>query len=261
MTITAESQAPLLVIVSPKGGNGKTTIAVNMAIALARHFPTILVDLDIHFGDVEYAMRLHPVHRLDKVIEKYLENPVLDLEVLLAQHPSGVSVLCSPNSPVIADGVNVDRCFEVIDKLRALGRPMVIDTAAGINEFTIGAIERATHTILVSGTDVASVHAGRKLLDTLSQIAMDTSDVRLVINRSTLRTGLTVADVEAVLGMKAVFELPDHASIASATNDGSPITESSVSSPISQLFFDFTSQILGVPPVPKRKFWLLRGRT
>ena len=259
MSVTFESSMPVLTVVSPKGGNGKTTIAVNLAIALNRHAPTVLVDLDVHFGDVEYALRLHPVHRLDKVMEKYQENPSTDLEVLLAQHPSGLSVLCSPNSPLIADGINVDQCFEVIDQLRTMSRPMVIDTAAGISEFTIGAIERSTHTILVSGTDVASVQAGRKLLDTLSQFAMNTDGIRLVINRSTSRTGLTVEDVEAVLGMKAVFEVPEHASIASSTNDGSPITESSISSPISQLFIDFVNQIMGVPVAPKRSFWFLRG--
>ena len=259
MSITSESSMPVLTVVSPKGGNGKTTIAVNLAMALARHIPSILVDLDVHFGDVEYALRLHPVHRLDKVIEKYQENSSTDLEVLLTSHPSGMSILCSPNSPVIADAISVEKCFEVIDRLRTLNRPMVIDTAAGISEFTIGAIERSTHTILVSGTDVASVQAGRKLLDTLLQFAMNTDGMRLVVNRSTSRSGLTVEDVEAVLGMKAAFEVPEHASIASSTNDGSPITESSVSSPISKLFFEFVDQIMGVPVAPKRSFWFFRG--
>ncbi|MFY8237695.1 MAG: hypothetical protein ACOVK5_00545, partial [Ilumatobacteraceae bacterium] len=80
---------------------------MNLAVALARHMPTILVDLDVHFGDVEYALRLHPVHRLDKIIEKFQGNPATDLEFLLAQHPSGVAVMSSPNNPLIADGIDV----------------------------------------------------------------------------------------------------------------------------------------------------------
>ena len=259
MTLTMESPTPFLTVVSPKGGNGKTTIAVNLAVALARLMPTTLVDLDVHFGDVEYALRLHPIHRLDKIIEKFQENAAADLNVLLAQHPSGVTALCSPNNPLIADGIDVADCFAVIDKLRELGRPMVIDTAAGISEYSLGAIERSTHTILVSGTDVASVQAGRKLLDTLTEFSMGTENVRLVVNRSTTRSGLTVSDVEAVLGLQAAFEVPEHTSIAVATNDGSPITESSVSSPISQLFYDFVGQIMGVPVAPKRTFRFLRG--
>jgi pilus assembly protein CpaE len=259
MTLTMESPTPIFTVVSPKGGNGKTTIAVNLAVALAKHMPTILVDLDVHFGDVEYALRLHPVHRLDKIIEKFQENPATDLELLLAQHPSGITAMCSPNNPLIADGIDVNQCMSVVDKLREFSRPMVIDTAAGISEYTLGAIERATHTILVSGTDVASVQAGRKLLDTLTEFSMGVDNVRLVVNRSTTRSGLTVSDVEAVLGMDAAFEVPEHASIAVSTNDGSPITESSVNSPISQLFYDFVGQIIGVPPAPKRSFWFLRG--
>lgn len=259
MTIMMESPRPVLAVVSPKGGNGKTTIAVNMAVALARHTPTFLCDLDMHFGDVEYALRLHPVHRADKIINKYMENPAIDLSVLLTQHPSGVSTLCSPNSPVIADGINADQCFAVIDKLREMGRPLVMDTAAGISEFTLGAIERATHTLLVSGTDVASVQAGRKLLDTLAQLAMNTDNVCLVVNRSTSKSGLTVADVEAVLGLRAKLEVPENAAIAAATNDGSPLTESSITSPISQLFYNFAGDVMGEPPARKRGFWFMKG--
>ena len=98
MTLTIESPTPVLTVVSPKGGNGKTTIAVNLAVALARHMPTILVDLDVHFGDVEYALRLHPVHRLDKIIEKFQENPATDLVLLLAQRPSGITAMCWTSS-------------------------------------------------------------------------------------------------------------------------------------------------------------------
>lgn len=259
MTTMMESASPVLSVVSPKGGNGKTTVAVNLAVALARHSPTTLIDLDVHFGDVEYALRLHPVHRLDKIIEKFRENASTDLEVLLTQHPSGVAALCSPNNPLTADGIDVSQCFAVIDRLRELGHPIVIDTAAGISEFSLGAIERATHVILVSGTDVASVQSGRKLLDTLTEFSMNTDNVQLVINRSTTHSGLTVSDVEAVLGMKAAFEVPEHVSIAVAANDGSPITESSVNSPISRLFYDFAGRVTGVPPAPKRTFRFLRG--
>ena len=259
MTFTMDVQRPSLAVVSPKGGNGKTTIAVNLAVALARQSPTLLFDLDVHFGDVEYAWRLHPTLRADKIIEKFNENPLIDLESLLTHHPSGLSVMCSPNSPVIADGVDVTQCFSVIDKLRTLGRPIVMDTAAGISEYTLGAIERATHTILVSGTDVASVQAGRKLLDTLSEFAMNADNLYLVVNRCTSKTGLTVSDVEAVLGLEAVIRVPELASIAAATNDGSPLTESSVSSPISQLFYNFVGEMMGQPPAPKRSFWSLRG--
>lgn len=259
MTLATDSPVPILAVVSPKGGNGKTMIAVNLAMSLARSGSVLLVDLDTHFGDIEYALRLHPVYRLDQVLDKYSKNTTADLEILLTQHSKNISVLCSPSNPVIADDISAEKCFEVLDKLRTPGRPMVIDTAAGISEFTIGAVEWATHTILVSGTDVASVQAGRKLLDAMAQFGLSTDRVRLVVNRSTARTGLTVADVEAVLGMKAIFEIPESAGIASAANDGSPITESSAESPISQLFYRFVDEINGVTPASKRSFWFRRG--
>lgn len=259
MTVTVDVPRLVIVVVSPKGGNGKTTVAVNLAAALARHTPTILCDLDVHFGDVEYALRLHPVHRADQIIERFIDNPGADLDVLLTKHPSGISIMCSPNNPVTADEIDVTECLAVVDKLREMGRPMVIDTAAGLDEFTLGAIERATHTLLVTSTDVASVQAGRKLLETVAQLAMNTGSLCLVVNRSTARSGLTVADVEAVLGLKATIEIPENTAIAAATNDGAPLTESSVSSPVSRLFYALAGEMIGNPVLRKRSFWSLRG--
>ncbi|MGA0330113.1 MAG: AAA family ATPase [Ilumatobacteraceae bacterium] len=254
-------KAPVVAVVSPKGGNGKTTVSSSLAVALGRRHETVLVDLDVHFGDVEYALRFHPIHRLDDAVRRLQENSKVDLSSLLATHPTGVEALCAPSNPVEADRIEPAEAFAVVDRLIELGRPVVLDTAGGISDYTLGALDRATHIVLVSGTDVPSVQAGRKLIDTMTQLEMSVSKVHLVVNRSTTRVGLSVKDVEAVLGMSAVLEVPEHPSVAAAMNQGSPVTESSPQGPIARAFFDFSDRILGVDDVVVRRRFAFGGKS
>lgn len=237
---------PVVAIVSPKGGNGKSTISANLAVAMARLSAPIVVDLDVHFGDIEYAFRLQPLHRLDSVVAALHERPKDGIEHLLTSHPTGISALCAPSDPVSADYLSADDVFEVVDELVKLERPIVLDTAGGISDFTLGALDRATEVVMVCGTDVPSVQSVRKLLETMERLQMDTDHAHLVVNRSTSRCGLSVDDVERALGRRAAMEVPEHPSLAAGMNQGSPVTETDPNSPAGSPFLAFANRLLGV---------------
>jgi pilus assembly protein CpaE len=237
---------PVVAVVSPKGGNGKTTISANLAVAMTRFSTPVIVDLDVHFGDVEYAFRLSPFHRLDGVVQVMRDRPRDGIEHLLTPHPTGVFALCAPADPVSADYLKVDEVLGVVDALIRLERPIVLDTAGGIGEFSLGALDRATETVIVCGTDVPSVQAVKKLLETMRQLDMDMSRSHLVVNRSTARCGLSVSDVEQAVGLDAELEVPEHASFAAGMNQGCPVTESDPRSAMAVPFVEFSNRLLGI---------------
>lgn len=255
------SSAPVIAVVSPKGGNGKTTVSANLSVALARWSSPIIIDLDVHFGDVEFAFRLDPLYRLDRAVQLLQEAPDADLEHCLAVHPTGVSALCAPADPVEADRLDPTAVMEVVDRFLTLDRPVVLDTAGGISEYTLGALDRATTMVMVSATDVPSVQAGRKLLSTMRRMQMDHTEVHLVVNRSTAECGLSVADVEAALGLPAALSVPEHQALTAGMNQGCPVTESDPGSLISSGFELLAARILDVDlpetrsPGLFRKWW------
>jgi pilus assembly protein CpaE len=253
-------KSPVIAVVSPKGGNGKSTVSASLAVAIARHRPAFLIDLDIHFGDVEYALRFQPAHRLNDAVNRLTSNRQADIASLLTSHPTGVDALCAPNSPIEADRLSTQDVFNVVDNLIAIGRPLILDTASGISDFALGALDRATHILLVSGTDVPSVQAGRKLLETMKQLEMPMDRIQLVVNRSTTQIGLSVKDVEKVLGLPASLEIPEHQSVAAAMNQGSPVTESSPNGSIAKSFYNFSESILGIKESAQRKRLLIGNR-
>lgn len=249
---------PVIAVVSPKGGNGKTTISTNLAVAMAEWSQPVIIDLDVHFGDVEYAYRLDPLYRLDRAVRLLDETPDADLEHCLALHPTGVSALCAPGDPVEADRLDPAVVLGVVDRFTSTDRPVVLDTAGGIGEYTLGALDRATATVIVSATDVPSVHAARKLLVTMERMSMDLSSVHLVVNRSTAGCGLSVADVEAALGRPAALSVPEHQALTAGLNQGCPVTESDPGSLIASGFELLAARLLDVDVSESRSGGLFR---
>jgi pilus assembly protein CpaE len=182
------------------------------------------------------------------------DRPQDGVEHLLTPHPTGLSALCAPADPVSADYLNADESFAVVDELIKLDRPVILDTAGGISDFTLGALDRATEVVLVCGTDVPSVQAVKKLLETMDRLGMDTSHAHLVVNRSTSRCGLSVGDVETAIGRKAELEVPEHQSLAAGMNQGCPVTESDPTSSAGAPFIAFANTLLGIDKPRLMKF-------
>lgn len=240
--------APVVAVVSPKGGSGKTTVAANLAVALALRGPVVLVDLDLYAGDVEYALGLRPEHRIDDLVRKVSANEPVDPAMMLAAHPSGVGALCAPDNPVVADQLPATDTLAAIDRCIALGRPTVIDTGSGIGPFVLGALDRASHVVVVGGTDVSPVQAARKMMLVMARTAVSAEQVHVVVNRAAPRLGLTLADVETVLGRPASLTIPDLTAIRVCSNSGVPITVSAPGSRVARSFLSFADSIIGAAP-------------
>lgn len=260
-SVTETERPPVIAVVSPKGGSGKTTVAVNMSVALARRSPTLLVDLDVYAGDVEYALGLRPELRLDDLVRRVSANEVGEVDLMLASHPSGVSVLCAPDNPVIADQLSPADTLTAIDRLIDLRRPVVLDTGSGVDSYTLGVLDRASHVLVVGGTDVSPVHAARKMIAVMSRTAIGTDRIHVIVNRAAPRLGLTIADVETALRRSVALTIPDLTAIRVCSNAGVPITVSAPDSRVSRTFFNFADELAGIGFAQSRRWpfgWPLR---
>ena len=250
---------PVVAVVSPKGGTGKTALATNLALAFANRTPTVLADLDMYSGDVEWAFGVQPAYRLHDVARRLREDTSTELEGMFTGRGKTLSLLCSPDSHIAADGVMPSDLATIAQRLVSLDRPVVLDTAPGMSDFTLDAIEAASRVVLVTTTDVAAVQAARKLLDTMHALHLDTGRVSLVVNRTTARTGLSVSDIEHRLGYESMLRIPDSRHVAEGLNSGSPIMETHPESQISSDVQAFGDSLLGVTIGKRFSFWWKRG--
>ncbi|NNU27252.1 AAA family ATPase [Isoptericola sediminis] len=224
--LDASSPRRVISVLSPKGGVGKTTVATNLAVGLASAQPgsTVLVDLDLQFGDVATALGLEPESTLGDIVTHGGHQDPIALKTRLAQHPSGLLVAGAPNDPASADVVTPEHVGELLDQLTDLFQHVVIDTAAGLGAHTLAAADHTTDPLLVTSMDVPGVRGLRKELDALTELGMLTESRRIMLNFADPRAGLSLADVEATLGVRVDLTMPHSRAAVVSMNMGEPLT-------------------------------------
>jgi pilus assembly protein CpaE len=221
------SVAPLICILGPKGGTGKTLVSTNLAVALARRdMRVVLVDLDLQFGDVGLALGLAPertIYDLAKAGPPY-DHDKLDRHLMV--HSSGVKVLIGPTRPDHASAVSVDFIRDVYASLRTMCDIVIVDTPPGFTPEVIATIDVSTSTSLVGMLDSLSLKNTKLGLETLDLMGYPPENVALILNRADSRVGITHDDVAAIIGRPPDVFIPSDREIPRSVNEGTPIVAS-----------------------------------
>jgi len=212
-----------------KGGTGKSVVAVNLAVALAKRTiqPVVLVDADLQFGDVALMLQLQPTHTIAEAVQAGDRLDGSLLENLLLRHPaSGLLVLAAPTEPSSADQIGRADLARILDILRERCAYVVVDTSANFAEVTLAAIESSDDILVMAGLDVMSLKSARIGLQTMRVLGIPFSRVKFVLNRANTRVGLTEADAERALQLKIDAALPSDILVAESVNRGVPVVTS-----------------------------------
>lgn len=214
----------VVVVISPKGGSGKTAVSSNLAVALAQRHPgrVAAVDLDLQFGDLATALSLNPEHTLSQ-LARARQIDATTVKLFLTPYANSLYFLAGATDPVDADSISPEHVSVVLPLLAENFDYVIVDTPAGLDERTLAAIECATDLLLVSSLDVTSIRSLRKALDALDTIGV-TAERRFVLNRSDAKVGLTPSDAEEAIGMQISCSIPSSREIPLSLNLGTPVT-------------------------------------
>lgn len=229
--------APMICVLGPKGGTGKTVTATNLAVSLAQSGKqTALVDLDLQFGDVGLVLGLDP----DRTsYDLATSGGVVDAEKLdayLMTHESGLRALLAPVRPDQASGVSTELMGVVFGILRATYDVLVIDTPPDFTNHVIAAVDSSSHLCMVGMLDAVSLKNTRLGLETLDLMGYDQDSVAMVLNRANTNVGLTREDVEAVVGRSPNIFVPSDRDVPRSVNEGAPIVASRKRSPVAAAY-------------------------
>ncbi len=242
-------QGTIITVFGAKGGIGKTTVASNLAIALAReaHQSVALVDMDTRFGDVAITMDI-PVERSIADLARNLDN--VDRETLrdyLVTHESGVDILPAPTRPSDWRNLNAGHIRDVVDVLAQTHDFVILDTPGTFNEIVAAAIEVGSMILLVTTLDMASIKDTVLALEMLQErFGDDEERIKVVLNRSGIDTGVREDDVEATLDTKLWWRIPNDDEVVKAAQLGRPIVMGRPDSKASVALLDMACALAGV---------------
>src|SRR3954451_18580440 len=227
LAVPGKAAAPLITILGPKGGTGKTLVATNLAVALAqRDMKVVLVDLDLQFGDIGLALGLSPEVTLYDLMKA---GPPFDHEKVeqhMMSHSSGVKVLIAPTRPDQASAVSIDHMRDVYASLCTIANVVIVDTPPGFTPEVIATIDVSSEICMVGMLDSLSLKNTKLGLETLDLMGYDTEKLTLVLNRADSRVGITPDDVSTIIGRVPDVLVPSDREIPRSVNEGIPIVAS-----------------------------------
>ena len=223
-TMKEHGNAPMICVLGPKGGTGKTVTTSNLAVALAQTGKSVsAVDLDLQFGDLALAMGVRPDTTMSDLVQSGGSLDADKLDAYVMPHPSGVRVLVAPTRPDQASSVSPEFLREVYPLLRATSDYVVLDSSPGFEPEVISAIDNSSYVCMVGTLDTLSLKNTRLGLETLDLMGYDPDRIVLVLNRADSRVGIDDEDVLAVIGRRPDIRIPSDVEVTRAVNEGTPI--------------------------------------
>jgi pilus assembly protein CpaE len=221
---TGVALAPMVCVLGPKGGTGKTLTACNLAVSLAASGHRVaLVDLDLQFGDVGLALGLVPHRTIYDLAKSGGSVDAEKIESFLVPHGSGLRVLMAPTRPDQAGGITVEFLRDVYAALRSSHDFVVVDTPPGFTPEVIASIDSSSHVCMVGMLDSLSLKNTKLGLETLELMGYDPDRIRLLLNRADSRVGIAHDEVLTISGRKPDVLVPSDREVPCSVNEAVPL--------------------------------------
>jgi len=245
LAAVAGKRGGVVSVYTPLGGMGTTTIAVNLAAALAaRGKETALIDLNPCSGDVAAFLDLAPRYTLSSVVAKAGELDANFLRSVIVGHASAIHVLCGPDEPWEAARLQPELLQELIGVSRALYEHTIIDAGGPLNHGNLAAFESSDQILFNTVLSLPALRNARRHLAALEGAGLG-GRLKLVINRHFPKDEITLADTEKILGIKTFQTVPNaFADVKASINQGVPLVTGHPKSPAARALEELADKVL-----------------
>ena len=240
------SLGKVIVVYSPKGGVGCTTLATNLAVTLHNEeTPVVMVDASLQFGDIAVMLNergqnsiIDLTPRVDELDQEVIED------VLVSHKLSGIKVLTSPTQPEQAEKVTPTSYVKIIEFLKRMFSYIVIDTSSFLSDVTLSTIDISDIMVLVASQDIPCISNIRTFVDLLDALEYDRSKIIFSLNRYDKRIAITPEAIGDNLKINVSSILPlDDKVVIPSVNRGVPFVLSDKSKPISRAMMTLTEKV------------------
>ena len=245
----ASQPGRIITVFSPKGGVGRTTVAVNLAVACATELRknVVLVDGSFQFGDVGVLLNLNPRNKsiADLIPEMGNIEPE-SVEHVIVNHSSGIKVLLAPPSPEMAELITTAYLRRVLEQLRDTHDLVIVDSWPWFHEATLNLLDLSDVIITLLTLEITNIKNIRLFLEVAAQLGYPDEKIKLVLNRADSALGIRIPDVQNSIGRKVDETIvSDGRSVVYALNRGVPFVLSNRDAQVSQDIFRLARSLIG----------------
>ena len=251
----ADAAGRMVTLFSPKGGVGRTTLAVNLAAAAASLGQRVaLVDGSFQFGDIGMMLNLDPKN---KTIADFARESVAGetepLEGVLVHHRTAIDVLMAPPSPEMAELVTAEHIERGCAAMRKTHDLIVVDAWPWLHDTTLSFLDQSDVILVVLSLEITSIKDSRQFLAVVEQLGYDPAKVQLLLNRSDAAYGIRAQDAERSIGRRIDHTVvSDGRTVVTALNRGQPFVLASPHAKVSQDVLRLARALTTEPaPVPE----------
>jgi pilus assembly protein CpaE len=242
----ADKPCKVISVFSTKGGIGKTTIAANLAVALAAKSNEVgVIDADLHFGDMALFLDLLPHKTIADLACQTEINAEAVSKCLTPYKDGGIKILTAPVHPEQAKLITADKAEEIIKNMRAMFQYVIIDTAPLLNDVMLSILKSSDTILIISSLDLPAIKNVKLCLEMMESQKYSHDKVKVILNRANSECGMDLHEVKEILQCELLAALPsDGKVVVSSVNKGIPFVVSTPLADISRNIFALAQSIM-----------------
>ncbi|MBU2598172.1 MAG: P-loop NTPase [Actinobacteria bacterium] len=233
-------------VFSTKGGSGKSFIAVNLAVDLAKFDKkrVVLFDLDYQFGDVALMLNLYPKHTTYDIMSVINQLDSEMLNSFLTIHESGVKVLPAPIDPSQEESISIAATMKILDIFSDISDYVIIDTPSGFSDNVMLLLEKTDFLCIVASKDVPNIKNLKISLQILKQLKFPEEKIFVILNRADSKVGITIDEIEKTIKQRINVTIPSDKLVPLCINKGIPVVVRAPRSMVSKSIRKLTRLLL-----------------
>ncbi|MDB4372812.1 response regulator [Mariniblastus sp.] len=239
----------IIAVAGASGGVGNTSIAVNLAVALATNpeRSVVLIDLDLALGDADVFLDMIPDYTLLDVAQNISRLDLALLRKSLTKHESGVYLLPRPVQIEDMSSISNEDLKRVIGLLKASFTHLIIDLSKSYSRLDITALESANSIVLLTQLDLPCLRNVVRLLSSLETYDDVNDKIRIVVNRVGLdKMQISSTKAEETIDRDIFWRIPNNYPVISeCRNNGVPLLENAKNAAITQSICELAEKLSG----------------
>lgn len=245
--VKEEVKSKIITVFSTKGGVGKTTLASNLAVSIARTTKkrVALVDLDLQFGDIAIMLNASVKNTISDIIKEINQLDSDVVEDYMVTHFSGVRVLPAPIKPEYAEYITSSHVEKILNTLKDRYHYIIVDTSASFHETVLQALDMSDRILMMSTLDLPTIKNVKAGLDVMETLHYPKEKINIVLNKASEQFGIKYKDFESTLKHHIWAFIPeDSQTVITSANKGFPFVMTRTETKVAKAVFSITNDLV-----------------